>query len=183
MFSYIFTDTDTETFIEEMIEMSKRRVVRRTSNNLTPEEQAIQAQKREERAKEAIKRAKASIKTPTAKTNQSSDPAETMQQATDKPIAATVTQTQPETIETVTQEEVPPKYVQETTRKQNFNQTTDTRPKLRKKERFEDKHKRVTTYLLKEHHQKLNETKVNYGIPITETINNALKEYFDKYNL
>lgn len=168
--------------------MGKRRVIRRQEPaKLTEEQKAKQMQQREERGKAALGRVLASRKTSlseqTEQTNQSSDPAETMQQATDKPIAATVTQTQPETIETVTQEEVPPKYEQETAQKQNLNQTADTKPKIERKVKFEDKHKRVTTYILKEHHQKLNELKVEYGIPITETINKALQEYFTKYDL
>ena len=62
-------------------------------------------------------------------------------------------------------------------------QSNPTRPALRKKEKFEDTHKRMTTYFTRENHQKLKEVKEAYGIPITETINNALKEYFKKYSL
>lgn len=60
---------------------------------------------------------------------------------------------------------------------------TRPKPKLQKREQFKDKNIRVTTYLQAESQEKLKEIKENYNIPIKETINNALKEYFTKYQL
>lgn len=74
-----------------------------------------------------------------------------------------------------------------TTKKQaqlpETTQPNTTKPTLKKKEKFEDTHERMTTYFSKENHRKLKEVRVNYGIPITESINKALEEYFEKYSL
>lgn len=162
--------------------MSKRRVVRRSNTKkLTEEEKAKVIQQQEERGKEALERAKASIKSTSAQTeqNQITNP----QQIVEKPNLAQQTPEIEKSIQTVTRDEFPQKHEQETTKKAKLDQDTNTKPTLRKKEKFEDKHKRVTTYILNEYHQKLNEVRKNYDIPISETINNALTEYFKKYNL
>jgi hypothetical protein len=52
----------------------------------------------------------------------------------------------------------------------------------KKKERFEDSHNRVTTYVSKKNHEKMKWLRKEYGIPLSETLNQALKEYFEKYS-
>jgi len=54
---------------------------------------------------------------------------------------------------------------------------------LKKKERFEDRHNRVTTYINKMNHNKLNEIRTEYRIPISDTVNKALNEYFMKHGI
>ncbi|MCM3625510.1 hypothetical protein M4D70_25365 [Brevibacillus borstelensis] len=50
----------------------------------------------------------------------------------------------------------------------------------KRRPRFEEVHDRVTTYLSKENHQKIRQLKEEYGIPVSETINQALLEYFQR---
>ncbi|MCM3625599.1 hypothetical protein M4D70_25850 [Brevibacillus borstelensis] len=50
----------------------------------------------------------------------------------------------------------------------------------KRRPRFEEVHDRVTTYLSKENHQKIKKLKEEYGIPVSETINQALQEYFQR---
>lgn len=54
---------------------------------------------------------------------------------------------------------------------------------LQKRKKFEDTHKRITTYVNESNHKKLNELRTEYRIPISENINKALSEYFKRNGL
>ncbi|ERN52080.1 hypothetical protein [Alkalihalophilus marmarensis] len=54
---------------------------------------------------------------------------------------------------------------------------------LQKKLKFEDTHKRVTTYMTHTNDQKLKMIKERYGLSATKVLNHALSEYFSKLKL